>query len=609
MSANQSWLKGSYGTTADWIELYNASDKPIQLSDYCLSDNGKDLNRYQLPDQVLEPGAYCVFFLKQDALNLMKQYHVLPFTLSSEGEQLYLSKGGSIVDYVLLPELSPDEAYGRPAGSLDDALLSVPTPGADNSNAAEKCAMPTVDVPQGSYNDVTELVITLSGEGDIYYTTDCYNPGKNAIQYTGPIRITETTVLRVVCRAAGKMESDILDLTYLINENDNLPAVSIVTEPDNLWNESSGIYASGPNASPEFPHFGANFWRDWERPASVSLMEKDSSGFYTHCGIKIFGGFTVAMPKKSLSLMFRDSYGEGELVYPLFGEDSLDSYETVILRATGQDALRAKMRDVVVTSLYGDYIDTPVQDYKPVAVYLNGKYWGIYYFREKINKHFLAGHYNVPAETMNVVKLGGWSSPEYIDLVKYTNSHDMTDPQYYDYVCSQIDVDSYIDFLAAEICIANTDNGNVKYFISPEGKWTWLLYDTDLSMLDYDFDSIRFYFSAANTGSADFTCKTFGYKMISNPEFREKFLTRLAWQMNTIWTEENILKRISEIEAMVQPDMAKECERWSMDYSMWEYSMEALRTFATKRNTYLAQYVQSWFQLSDAEMQHYGFIK
>lgn len=609
MSANQSWLQGAYGETADWIELYNASNQSIHLSDYCLSDDSGNLDRYPLPDKILEPGEYCVLFVKPDPLNLLRGYDVLPFSLSSDGEQLYLSKGGYVADCVVLPGLSADEAYGRPGDSLICSLLAAPTPGRKNEAAAEKCSMPTADVPQGSYDNVDDLVITLSGDGEIYYTTDCTVPGRNAIKYTGPIRVTETTVLRVVCRAVGKRQSDPLDLTYLINENDTLPAVSIVTDPDNLWSAETGIYTAGPGASAEFPFFGANFWRDWERPASLSLMEKDGSGFYTHCGIKIFGGYTVAMPKKSLSCMFRDCYGDGELVYPLFGGDSLDSYETVVLRAGGQDALRAKMRDVVATSLFGEYTGVPVQDYKPVALYLNGEYWGIYFFREKINKHFLAGHYNVPAETMNVVKLAGWSCPEYIDLVKYTAAHDMTDPQHYDYVCSQIDVDSYIDFLAAEICTANTDNGNVKYFLSPEGKWTWLFYDLDLSMIEYNKNTLEFYFTPFAIGTDDYTCKTFAYKMIDNPEFREKFLTRLAWQMNNIWTEENMLSRIDEIEALIRPDMAKECARWDMEYSMWEYSMEVFRTFARERNKYLLQYVQNWFQLSDAEMRQYGFIE
>jgi hypothetical protein len=45
----------------------------------------------------------------------------------------------------------------------------------------------------------------------------------------------------------GKAPSSTLDLTYVINENDTLPVVTIVTEPDNLWDPDIGIYALGRN--------------------------------------------------------------------------------------------------------------------------------------------------------------------------------------------------------------------------------------------------------------------------------------------------------------------------------------------------------------------------
>ena len=43
----------------------------------------------------------------------------------------------------------------------------------------------------------------------------------------------------------GKVASGVLNLTYLINEDLSLPAVSLVTDPDNLWSSTSGIYVAG----------------------------------------------------------------------------------------------------------------------------------------------------------------------------------------------------------------------------------------------------------------------------------------------------------------------------------------------------------------------------
>ncbi len=607
MSANQSYLKGPYGSTADWIELYNASGSPIELSDYHLSDRGSDTERYPLPEITLRAGEYCVLLLKSEPTNLNSKYKVLPFSLSSEGEMLYLSKNGLVVDYVRLPELATDEVYGRAKDETNFSLLASPTPGYGNSAAAEKCAMPVESLPQGCYDDVEYLDIELSGEAEIYYTTNGSSPGPSAKLYTGPIRLTETTVIRAECRAPGKTDSEVLSLAYIINENDTLPVVSVVTAPGNLWDHGNGIYVTGPNASDEPPHFGANYWNDWERPACVSLFETDGSGFSAPCGIKIFGGFTRSMAKKSLSCSFRDIYGCSELAYPLFGEDSFDTYESFVLRTTGQDSNRARMRDVVITSLFSDYTDVPVQKYKPVIVYLNGEYWGLHYIREKINSNYLAAHYNSDPDTLSVVKGGGWANPEYVDFAEYAAKHDMTDPENYDYVSSRIDVDNYIDFIITEMWIANMDPGNVKYFLNPEGKWTWILYDTDLAFLEYQNDPFPSYLLPTNIGAGDTTAKTFAARMIKNEEFRDKFLSRMAWQMNTIWTEENINNRIDEIIALIGDDMPRECERWNNSYESWEKSVETMRTFAANRNEYMLDYCQKFFKLADKEMRSYGF--
>lgn len=607
MSSNRSYLRGPYATTSDWVELYNASDREIQLSQYYLTDAKGNLKKYRLPDRLLGVGEYCVILLKDDPTNLLKDYDFLPMPLSSDGETLYLSKENQIVDYLFLPELAMDMAYGRAEDSIFFSLLKTPTPGRKNSEIVEITAAPVAETPQGCYDDVEYVDVVLSGEGDIYYTTSCYAPTVNSTRYTGPIRLTKTTVLRVMCVQEGKRKSEIVDFTYIINENDTLPVVSLVTSPDNLWSIDHGIYILGNNAEEEEPHKGANYWMDWEKPASISLYETDGSGFSVNCGIKIFGGFTRVLDKKSLACFFREVYGDGELNYPVFGEDGLDTYEAFVLRTAGQDAFGAKMKDVVNTSLIGEYTDVPVQNYRPVIVYLNGEYWGLHYIREKLNENYIAGHYNMKPEDVTIVKLTGWTCQEYIDLLHYTANHDMRVQEHYDYVCSKIDVDNYIDFYIAEMWIANTDIGNVRYFLSEEGKWTWILYDTDISMLDSSMDRVASNLSKYNIGPGDISCKTFAVTLMENPEFRDKFLRRLAWQMNTIWTEENVIGRINEIEAMLIADMPKETDRWIGTYEEWVADVEHLRRFARERNGYMLEHIKDHFDLSDAEMRAYGF--
>ena len=83
----------------------------------------------------------------------------------------------------------------------------------------------------------------------------------------------------------------------------------------------------------------------------------------------------------------------------------------------------------------------------------------------------------------------------------------------------------------------------------------------------------------------------------------------MAWQMNNIWTPENVNAKIDEYVALIQPDMQRECNRWpEHSYKLWETYLGYLRSFANKRNERLTAFIKAYFNLSTAKMQEYGFI-
>ena len=606
MASNSSYLSGPYGNTTDWVELYNAGKETISLADYCLTDSS-DLGKYTLPDKKLAPGSYIVILLSESGRRLKAGYGWLPFSISAAGDRLYLSKEGQVLDYVVIPELPSDTAWGRPKGHLVFAQLAEATPGSTNSAAAKVSAAPVASLPQGSYDGVDSITVTFRAKGDIYYTTDCTAPTKSDKKYTGPITLRKTTVLRVAAYEKGASRSQVLDLTYLINENDSLGAVCLVTDPDNLWDYDSGIYVKGPNASATSPYHGANFWKNVEKSASVSLFETDGSlGFSENCGLKIFGGYSRANGKKSLACMFRGTYGASSLDYALFGDAGINNFQSFVLRAGGQDAYTSKIRDEMITSLASEHLGLPVQRYRATVLYLNGEYWGIYFIREKLTDQYVAGNYGVYEEDVTLSNWSGSSCKPYRDLQNYAKDHDLSKQEHYDYVCSQINVDNYIDYIITQMWIANTDLGNVKFFKTTEMPWHWALFDTDLSFRRVSHASVsnimnkRIYIR-------DISSSTLVIRLMKNPEFKEKFLRRMAWQLENVWTEENVVNRVNEFQALLQPDMAKECKRWGGSVSNWENNLQSLRSFAAKRNSYFLEDVQDYFNLSKQKMQEYGF--
>lgn len=613
VSTNDSYLMGSYGRTCDWLELYNASDTELQLADFALSDDSGNLAAYPLPEKTLAAGEYCVIFLTEDTANLLRGYPVLPFAVSAEGESLYLSRDGQVVDYVMLPQLGSDTAYGRTGEEASFTVLEKPTPEKPNANEAQEAAMPVALTAQGCYDGVEYVDVVLQGEGEIYYTTNGKKPGSNAKRYTGPVRLTKSTAIRAVCRQTGKKTSQCLDLTYVINENDNLEVVCLIADPDDLFSTTKGIYAVGPNANPEFPFKGANFWQDWEREASVSFFAADGSGFSEKCGVKIFGAYSRAYAKKSLACMFRSSYGNGRLEYPLFGDAGLEGYENFVLRAGGQDFYHARMRDELITSLAAEYTDLAVQKYRAVVLYINGEYWGIHYIREKLNEHYVAGNYNVDAEDVIITERNGSDSAEYMALVEYAASHDLRQQEYYDYVCSQMDVDVYMDYMIAQICIGNTDNTNVKFFKPGEGKWHWILYDTDLAFGSANYDSVSKHLYPGGSGASYSLSTALINALLKRPEFKEAFLRRMAWQLETIWTVENVEEKAAYFHDLLAPDTEKDCKRWrtgypqwNNTYASWEDSVEDICKYIRQRHAYLLGYIQDYFDLSTQQMRQYG---
>ncbi len=601
MSANASYLKGSYGKTCDWIELYNASGDTVNLKDYALSTDSGTPGEHVLPDKTLAPGAYCVLLLSEKSITV-SGYNRLPMNLSASGECVYLSRGAEIVDYAILPALPTDMAYGRENSTGAFACLAEPTPGSVNTAAVEISTQPTATA-QGVYEGTVD--VTLTAGGTVYYTTDCSFPTQNSTPYTAPIRLDKTTVIRAVSYEPGKQPSEVVDLTYVVNGGHSLPVVSLVAEPDDLWSEEKGIYATGPNASPVNPHYGANYWQNWEKKANISLFELDGTGFSLDCGLSIFGAYSRAYEKKAFSLNFRDYYGEGALDYPLFGDEGLQSYEAFILRCGGQDTFVARMRDVLITSLVADQTTVAVQKYRPVVLYINGQFWGVYYIREKANENYVAGNYNADVKDVTLMEMNG--SGSYRELVDYAHTHDLSKQEHYDYVASQMDIENYTDFMIAQMYIANIDLENIRFFKTPDIKWTWLFYDTDLSFSNDNFNTVKDFTNPSGTGGTGAVSTKLINALLKNPEFRENFLRRMAWQIENIWSVENVTARVNEIEAMIDADMKLDCERWGKSHSSWKGSLRYLREFPMYRNQKLPKFVQEYFGLSDAQMKEYGF--
>ncbi len=186
-----------------------------------------------------------------------------------------------------------------------------------------------------------------------------------------------------------------------------IPSVSITTDNFNLFDADSGIYVNA---------LGRGL--DWERPASIELINPDGSeGFQIDAGLRIRGGFSrnSFFRKHAFRFFFRAEYGEAKLNYPLFENEGSKSFDKIDLRCAqnyswskgGDEAPRYTFtRDVFSRDVQGKMNNEYTRS-RYYHLYINGLYWGLYQTQERSEARFAADYMGGVPEDYDVVKRAG----------------------------------------------------------------------------------------------------------------------------------------------------------------------------------------------------------
>lgn len=566
---------------------------------------------FPLPDRTLAPGQYLLVYACGEQVSRSSAIQANFKLDGTDGIVALIRPDGKLADGLVVNQLPMNVSIGRMPGEHTPLYFAQPTPGAPNKDGKPRITpMPAVSKAGGVYDDVAAVEVALSGEGTIYYTTDGSEPTTASQRYTGPLKLTKTTVIRAMAVAEGAVPSPVLTASYIINKKHTVDVVSLVSDPYGFFSEEYGIYADGPNPGTEFPYTGANYWKDWERAAHASLFSKGETVFDIDCGVKIFGSWSRAYEKKSLSLRFRDCYGADTLQAKVFDTREYTEFNSLVLRSGGQDRLRTIMKDELTTSLVDGILD--VQAYRPVVLYINGQYWGMYYIREKISDDYIASRYKVSPESVDLQegngRINAGSNQEYQELINYVKTHDLRKPKVYQYVCDRVDVQNYADYIISEIYCGNDDSGNIRYFRSSEGdgKWRWIFYDTDLGFQVGGRWGIWYMIDPAGTGHNKAFSTALISNLLKNDQFKALFLQRWEYHMKNTFSTERVLAKIDELYGIWKNEAPRNFQRWNPNIN-WEANVEALRTFARGRQAALKKEmatpnIQAIFGLSSQQI-------
>ncbi|MFT6065282.1 MAG: hypothetical protein ACJAQX_001151 [Polaribacter sp.] len=553
-----------------------------------------------------------------DILGFTTSYLHTNFKISSTSETLILTNNfGTIVNQITAENIPPDTTIGVSVNSGTIVSYIETTPGYQNSSKEYLGAVQSEVIfsNQGGLID-SAISLVLSGNTSqeiIRYELGGDVPTESSSVYTNPIQINTNISVRAKIFLENYLPSKVFTKGYLIHTNHELDVVFLTTDPENLFNGDTGIYVFGPNGSYDnnVPYYGANFWEDWERPIHFSFYENKTNTIVEfNGGVKIFGGWSRGQnDQRSLALFARGKYGDSKFEHSFFDQLNYNDFQALVLRNSGQDWLKSSMKDIMLTSLMrGSGLD--FQEHNPVATYLNGDYWGMYNLREKVNEHMLASKHNINAEDItllsdNAEEIEG-SNAEYNELINYIKLTDLSIDANFEYVKQQIDIRSYALYQATNIFINNTDwpGNNIKFWKHPEGKWRWIMFDTDFGFgpfwntRNYWEDTLSFALDENGLYWFNPSWSTLLFRrLMTNISFRNMFINQYADELNSRFLPNNVNAHINDIYKVIQPETQTHYELWGSDVSAVNYYVDEMKVFAENRPSIAKNHIKSKFNL------------
>ncbi len=621
-----------------WAELYNNGAEDVDISLYFFSDSLPLPTKWQINKNViLKPGDYVVVYF--DANEENDPLHA-NFKLPARKGCLYLSdEKGSVIDKMRYDTTYRNISYGRIVDGQEKLgyfLKATPAASnASNSVATVKTEAPQFNIKPGFYQSTQNVEISAADKSaKIYYTTNGDEPTTNSKLYTGSISISHNTPLRAIAVKDGEMSSDVTTGTYFINETVNkLPIVSIVSDSLLLYGDELGLLVAGVNGKDPVPDYCsgpdkfANYWNDWDRPCNFELFDQGKTErLNQELKIGNFGACSRTKYIKSIKVNAGRVYGPKELNYSIFSEKPNLQWKSVVLRNSGNDYGRSYLRDGFMQTLLIGQLDIDHQAYQPSMVFINGKFYGMLNIRERTNKDFIWSNYGLDEDEfyINEGKHANEPDSKYNDLlllaeymnnlIKKKDTDSLNSQWTYDQIDRRIDMNEFLNYFMAEIYYNNTDwpGGNIKCWKKKgntaqktDGKWRWILYDTDFGYSLYGANY-------SSNGMVTATAHPLFGKFIENELVKEKFLAKNCVHLATTFEPSRAKHILDSLVNNIKPDVDRYINKISSAGKIeanFESDINSMKTFAEKRPSYIFKRIAKYFSRDTLPIRIYSDLK
>ncbi|MDG2122680.1 MAG: CotH kinase family protein, partial [Verrucomicrobiales bacterium] len=513
-----------------------------------------------------------------------------------------LNNGTGSSDFLILPELNAERVTNPGLGGV--GYFGNPSPGSVNGSSAEQ-GLPAggvvFSVPGRGYTGTVSLELsTESPAAQIRYTTNGNVPAAGSPLYSGPITISQSTLVRARAFEAGKAPGAVGEEGYIelassaANFSSDIPVVVMER------------FSGGPTAAngKQFSFFA--FFEPDPNTGRTSLNKAYTSG--TRGGWKTRGSSSSGFPKKAYSMEAWNELNENKNIGPFGLPEESDwilsaryTFDRALIRnpliyrlsrEAGRYAVRTRFVELFLNTNGGNlsYGTGSAQDYD-----------GVYTWMEKIARDAdrvdverlpasvtsepgIAGGYMMKIDRLDPGDSGlnaggigmGWVYPkernvteeqrawlgDYLNLMNGAlNAADFADPVtgYEKY----IDVDSWIDHHLLNVLTKNADALRLStyFFKTRTGKVEFgPIWDFDRSMESTDGRDDS---PLGWSGGTNYFTFQWWNRLFADENFEQRYIDRYFELRDGVLSTANVAGVIDEFADELAESQERNFQRWS----------------------------------------------
>ncbi len=602
---------GIGGDNEDFIEFHNPTAAAVDLGGYFLSDDLSNPTKFEIPaGTTVNAGGFLMVMCSAEGEipanlyaggNLNTNFKIR----QTAGESVvFADPSGAILEsYTFGVDVSPSQADHSWSREVDASgewkVCTTPTPNASNGGTFYTGYAPTpiFDTEAGLYAGGVSVLASAPSEFEVRYTTNGYAPTAASPLYSVALDLGTTTVVRAIAVDPSGDFAPSYIATNTFFTGDDVHEIIVVSVSGN--GQEDGAWPGG---------WGGGV----DEPAHLEFFYPDGTFWCEATGdSNEHGNDSNAYPQKGFDYVSRDEMGYSYAAEAtLFHVKERDAYQRLIFKAAANDNYPSSggghIRDAYVQTLshLADlHLDERTNE--SCIVYLNGQYWGVYEYREKVDDlDFTLEYYDQPRHFVDFIKTWGgtWteygSAADWNTLVNFVTTQDMTDPANYDYVVSALNPMSLIDYFVLNSYVVCADwlNWNTAWWRGrhPDGdakRWRYALWDMDntfghganytgLPTQQPDADPCNPE-SLGNPGGQGHVPVL--NALLENETFWATYINRYADLSNTYFSCEYMHWALDSMIAVIEPEMPRHIDRWGGNYGQWESNVQEIHDYIDER--------------------------